>query len=66
MLILTRKEGEKIIIYDNIKIVILSNKGGGVRIGIEAPDGIPIHREEVYNRIKQEKEAMYFEPMDID
>lgn len=47
MLVLTRREGEALIIDGNIKVTILSVKGSQVRIGIEAPQEIPIHREEL-------------------
>ena len=51
MLILTRRLGESIIISDNIKVMVLGIKGNQARLGIEAPDDISIHREEVYNKI---------------
>lgn len=54
MLVLTRKTGEGIIIGDNIKITVVELKGGGVRIGIDAPDELKIYRQEVYDRICQE------------
>lgn len=55
MLILTRKIGEKIMIGNDVEMAILGIKGNQVRIGIEAPKGIPVHREEIYLRIKNEK-----------
>lgn len=54
MLVLTRKTGEGIIIGDNIKITVVELKGGGVRIGIDAPTELKIYRQEVYDRICQE------------
>lgn len=54
MLVLTRKTGEGIIIGDSIKITVIELKGGGVRIGIEAPAEQKIYRQEVYDRIRQE------------
>ena len=51
MLILTRRLGEKIIIGDNVKMVILGVKGNQVRIGIDAPKEISVHREEIQKRI---------------
>ncbi len=54
MLILTRKSGEGIRIGDEIKVVILDIKGNQVRIGIEAPQNIQVHRDEVYERIRSE------------
>ncbi|NLK21791.1 MAG: carbon storage regulator CsrA [Epulopiscium sp.] len=58
MLALTRKKGESIIIGDGIEITVLEVQGEQVRIGIEAPKYIPIHRKEVYLQIQEEnKEA---------
>lgn len=54
MLILTRKSGEGIKIGDDIRVVILETKGNQVRIGIEAPKGTKVYRDEIYERIKQE------------
>ncbi len=54
MLILTRKLGESIKIGDNIKITFLETKGKQVRIGIEAPPHIAVHREEIYNLIREQ------------
>ena len=52
MLILTRKKGESLHIGDNIKIVITEIKGGDVRIGVDAPKDIEVHREEIYKKIQ--------------
>jgi len=54
MLVLTRKLGESIVIGDNIKVKIISVAGTQVKIGIEAPPGITVHREEVFMKIKEE------------
>jgi len=51
MLVLTRKDYESLIINDNIVITILGIRGGQVKIGITAPKDIPVHRQEVYERI---------------
>lgn len=53
MLILTRGVAESLMIGDDVTVTVLGVKGNRVRIGIEAPKDIPVHREEVFNRIKQ-------------
>lgn len=52
MLILTRRIGETLKIGDNIDVTILGVKGGQVRVGVEAPDAVSVHRQEVYDRIQ--------------
>ena len=54
MLVLTRKLGEKIQIGDDINIVIMEVKGKQVKLGIEAPSNIKVHREEIYQKIQDE------------
>ncbi|OIO59733.1 MAG: carbon storage regulator [Alphaproteobacteria bacterium CG_4_10_14_0_2_um_filter_63_37] len=54
MLILTRRNGESLMIGDDVKITILGIKGNQVRIGIDAPREVEVHREEIYERIKRE------------
>jgi len=67
MLVLTRKAGEGIIIGDDIKITIVELKGGGVRIGIDAPREMKVHRQEVFDKIKQEnKEATQWDIADLN
>lgn len=56
MLILSRYAGQSIIIGDNITIKILSDTGKPVKVGIDAPKDISVHREEIYERIKREQE----------
>ena len=51
MLILTRRPQETICIGDDVRVTVLDIKHNQVRIGIEAPDAVPIHREEIYNKI---------------
>jgi carbon storage regulator len=54
MLILTRKLGESITIGDDIKITFLETKGKQIRVGIDAPPHIAVHREEIYHLIKEQ------------
>ena len=54
MLVLTRRRGESVTIGPDIRVVVLGVKSGQVRLGIEAPSAIPVHREEVYTRIQEE------------
>ena len=56
MLILTRRVGERIMIGDEVTVAVLGVKGNQVRIGIDAPKGVSVHREEIYERIKIEKD----------
>jgi len=58
MLILTRRPGEIVRIGEDITIEILSIKGNQVRVGFEAPREVAVHREEIYERIKQEKRSL--------
>ena len=57
MLILTRRVGEVLRIGDDVSITILGVKGNQVRIGIDAPKDVAVHREEIYQRIKREGDA---------
>lgn len=55
MLILTRRTGETVMIGHEMKLTVLGVKGNQVRIGIDAPKDVPVHREEIYERIKRER-----------
>ena len=56
MLILTRKVGESVLIGNDISTTILSVRGNQVKLGVEAPKEVSVHREEIYQRIKQMKD----------
>lgn len=55
MLVLTRNTSEKILIGDDIEVVVLSTTSGQVKLGIRAPKDVPVHREEIYQRIQKPK-----------
>jgi len=55
MLILTRRIGETLMVGDDVTITVLGVKGNQVRIGVNAPKDVAVHREEIYQRIQQEK-----------
>ena len=57
MLILTRRVGETLMIGDEVTVTVLGVKGNQVRIGVNAPRDVAVHREEIYDRIKQEQLA---------
>ena len=55
MLILTRRVGETLMVGDEVTVTVLGVKGNQVRIGVNAPKEVAVHREEIYDRIKQEQ-----------
>ncbi|MFK7768603.1 MAG: carbon storage regulator CsrA [Mariniblastus sp.] len=57
MLVLSRKKNESIVINDDITIVIVEIRGDKVRLGVEAPKEVPVHRREVYDAIKRAEQA---------
>ncbi len=56
MLILTRRVGETLMVGDEVTVTVLGVKGNQVRIGVNAPKDVSVHREEIYQRIQREKE----------
>jgi len=55
MLILTRRVGETLVVGDDVTVTVLGVKGNQVRLGVNAPKDVSVHREEIYQRIQQEK-----------
>lgn len=56
MLILTRRVGEKLIINENVEVIMLGVQGNQVRIGVNAPKEVAVHREEIFLKIKAQEE----------
>ena len=54
MLILTRRPGESIHLGDNIKITVLSAKGKQIKLGLDVPEDMPVYREELYRKVKEQ------------
>ena len=57
MLILTRRIGETLMVGDDVTITVLGVKGNQVRIGVNAPKDVAVHREEIYQRIQKERDG---------
>ena len=57
MLILTRRVGETLMIGDQVTVTVLGVKGNQVRLGVNAPKDVAVHREEIYERIKREQDG---------
>ena len=66
MLILTRRIGESVYIGDEVRMTVLGVRGTQVRIGINAPKEVPVHREEIYYRIKHENDDDVEMPEDVN
>jgi carbon storage regulator len=62
MLVLSRKEGEKIIVGDTIKVTVLEIRGNKVRLGFDAPDDVQIYRDEVAQKIRLEEIEKHLQP----
>ncbi|MFO7324264.1 MAG: carbon storage regulator CsrA [Pseudomonadota bacterium] len=57
MLILTRRVGEAVVIGEEVTVTVLGVKGNQVRIGVNAPKSVTVHRDEIYERIKNERDS---------
>ena len=64
MLVLGRKIGEKVVIANDVVVTVVAIKGDTVKLGFEGPREVPIHREEVYQRIQAERTTLSVSPVD--
>jgi carbon storage regulator len=64
MLILTRRVGEAVVIGEEVTVTVLGVKGNQVRIGVNAPKSVTVHRDEIYERIKNERDSERNAPVD--
>ena len=62
MLILTRRVGETLVIGDDVTVTVLGVRGNQVRLGVNAPKEVAVHREEIYERIKRDSDATLVSP----
>jgi carbon storage regulator len=65
MLILTRRVGETVVIGDDVTVTVLGVKGNQVRLGVNAPKEIAVHRQEIFERIQKEQEEAAQAPVKI-
>jgi len=66
MLVLSRKKNESIVIGDDVTIIVVEIRGDNVRLGIEAPREVPVHRREVYDAIHRQEQQEQGEPGNED
>ena len=66
MLVLSRKKNESIVINDNIRIVVVEIRGDKVRLGVDAPKEVPVHRNEVYEAIRRNQQMASDQPCEPD
>lgn len=66
MLVLSRKKNESIVINDDITIVVVEIRGDKVRLGVEAPKEVPVHRNEVYEAIRRNQQMANDQPREPD
>ena len=63
MLVLSRKKNESVVINDNITIVVVEIRGDKVRLGVEAPKNVPVHRKEIYDAIQAANQDGHYEEL---